>query len=92
MSKGWRQCNTELPKGSSHGTAEPRAGQEGRTQNLQALSGCIRREYLANLPNVAVPSTSADASKRLKTSLGSEWNSCTVIRRLIKPTKDLMNF
>lgn len=61
-------------------------------QNLQALPGSIWRESLTNLSNVAIPSTSADASKRLKTSLGSEWNSCTVIRSLIKPTKDLMNF
>lgn len=91
MSKGWRQCNTELPKDSSHGT-ESKAWEEGKTQNLQTLPGCIWREYLANLSNVAIPSTSADASKRLKTSLSSEWNSCSVIRRVIKPTKELMNF
>lgn len=92
MSKGWRQCNAELPKDSSHGTAESRAWEEGKTQSSQALPGCLWKEYLANLSNVAIPLTSADASKRLKTSLGSEWNSCTVIRRFIKPTKDLMNF
>lgn len=90
MPEEWRKCNTELPKDSSHGTAESRAWEEGK--NLQALPACLWRENLANLSNVAIPSTSADASQCLKRSLGSEWNSCTVIRRFINPTKGLMNF